>query len=108
MNTKIIEMSKKVIEGGIGYKITDCENVSCENCPFECCKDIDSIDLETAKSILKGEFVDKEKIYCVGGCDTEAKYVCCEAEFCYECLCESFKEDIINILKEKYNMYEIE
>ena len=48
----------------------------------------------------------KEKILCVS-CDNEAEYKCCEEEFCYECLCEAFKNDIVEMLKEKYDMDEI-
>lgn len=48
----------------------------------------------------------KEKILCVG-CDEVAKYKCCEEDYCFECLCTDFEEDIIAMLKEKYDMYEI-
>ena len=53
--------------------------------------------------------VDKENkiIYCVGSCSNAAEYRCCEEDFCFECLCESFKADIIEMLKGKYDMDEI-
>lgn len=53
MKEKIIEMCKLVIKNGIGYRVIDCEGIECKKCPFECCEDIDSEDIERAKNILK-------------------------------------------------------
>lgn len=51
--------------------------------------------------------MEEENIYCVGSCNNNAEFKCCDEEFCFECLCESFKEDIITMLKQKYDMFEI-
>ncbi|WP_404988811.1 hypothetical protein [Clostridium culturomicium] len=49
---------------------------------------------------------DKKTIYCCN-CLNEAKYKYCEEEYCYECLCEVLKDEIIDIVKEKFEVYEI-
>lgn len=45
---------------------------------------------------------EKEKIYCCDCCE-EAEYKYHDEEYCYECLCELLKEEII----EKFNVSEI-